>query len=208
MEERQLKVVVIHDGLEKRAKDPLLIELEENFGDDNVSYFENSNEGCDYVIANIDQKMVVILDVNFSNGELSGTQVFDRISRKSKLIYVIMITANSLEEIAGKDIEFMINNDAFAIATLFDYEKIIGLVYEALHKMSVRVDSVIEEWIVKHPAERRQTPLLKYKDGRTYTMNDLLESIRQQSDVGKNFEKDVLKLAVDLLARQKLKLND
>jgi hypothetical protein len=61
---------------------------------------------------------------------------------------------------------------------------------------------------VRHPVEKRDQVILKTKEGETYTMNDLLESIRKQTEVGITFEKNLLKLAIELFSRQKLKLDE
>ena len=44
--------------------------------------------------------------------------------------------------------------------------------------------------------------------GRSYSMNDILESIRMQTEIGVTFEKNLLKLAIELFSRQKLKMDD
>ncbi|MCX8489758.1 MAG: hypothetical protein ORN54_01685, partial [Cyclobacteriaceae bacterium] len=74
--------------------------------------------------------------------------------------------------------------------------------------MQLRIDCVIEDWIMKHPPEKRNQPLVKLKEGRSYSMNEVLESIRKQTPIGIDFEKSLLKLSIELFSRQKLKLND
>ncbi len=74
--------------------------------------------------------------------------------------------------------------------------------------MQLRIDCVIEEWIIKHPSEKRNQPLVKMKDGRNYTMDEVLDSIRKQTSVGIDFEKSLLNLSIELFGRQKLKFND
>lgn len=203
------KIIVIHDGLEtRRAEDPLLVSLKVSFPSSEVIHFENSNEGLDYVLKNLNQKLIVILDINFSDGELSGVQVFEGIRKQTSLVYVIMVTARSLNEISNDELISMINNDALAIENVFSYPKIISLVENAIHKLEVRVDSVLEEWITKQTNSNREMPYLKVKGGKSYSLNDILKSIREQTELGKQLERNILKLAVDLLARQKSNLDD
>jgi DNA-binding LytR/AlgR family response regulator len=202
------KVIVIHDGLIPKV-DPLLVELQIKFGEENVIHHENSNEGLEYVLSNISQKMIVILDINFSKGELSGLEVFKSIREKTSLIYIILITADEIIKLKNDDLVFMINHDAFALESVTaDYAKIISLVENASHKLDARIDSVLEEWISKQAKEKREKAYLTTKDGKTYTLDDILESIRQQTEIGKHMERNILKLAVDLLTRQKTKLDD
>ena len=203
-----IKIVVIHDGLIPKV-DPLLVELQIKFGSNEVAHFENSNEGLDYVLENINQKMIVILDMNFSKDELTGLQVFKNIRDKTSLIYIILITADEVIKIKNEDLIFLINHDAFALESVTtDYTKIISLVENASHKLDARVDAVLEDWITKQSEEKRAKPYLKTKDGKTYSLDDILESIRKQTAIGKQMERNILKLAVDLLTRQKTKLDD
>jgi hypothetical protein len=104
---------------------------------------------------------------------------------------------------------FLINHDAFALESVTaDYSQIISLVEGASHKLDARVDAVLEDWITKQSVEKRAKPYLQTKDGKTYTLDNILESIRLQTTIGKQMERNILKLAVDLLTRQKTKLDD
>lgn len=198
-----VKIIVIHDGLIPKV-DPLLVMLRLKFGDEHVIHFENSNDGLDYVLKNLSQKMVVLLDKNFSKGEKSGIQVFEEIRNETFLVYVILVTADEYYKIKNEDLILLINHDAFAIENVTsDYKKIISLVDQAAHKLNARIDAVLEDWIAKHKPEDRGRPLVKTKDGKVYSMQDILESIRQQTEIGKEFETNLAKLAIDLFSRQK-----
>lgn len=200
-----IKIVVIHDGLIPDV-DPILIEMKTKFGTDQVIHFANSNEGLDYVLKNLDQKMIVLLDMNFSKGELSGIEVFKDIREKTALVYIILITADEVIKIKNEDLITLINHDAFALESVTaDYTKIISLVQNAAHKLDARVDAVLEDWIAKQPPEKREKPYLTAADGNSYSLNDILKSIRQQTEIGKEMERNILKLAIELLTRDKAK---
>jgi len=207
MESYPLKIVVIHDGLIPKI-DPLLVELGNKFGEESVIHFENSNKGLEYVLDNLNQKMVVLLDINFSHGELSGIQVFEDIKKRTALVYVIMITARSLNEISHPDLITMINHDAMAIENVFNYPKIIELVEKAAHKMETRVDSALEQWINSHSEADRERPYLTTRTGKVYTLTQILDEIRLQTPYGQEMEGNILMLAIDLLARGKKEIND
>jgi len=201
------QIVVIHDGLIS-TNDPLLVELRIRFGEQNVEYFPSSNPGLEYVLANLSSKMVVLLDVNFSHGEKSGFQVFEEIRERTSLIYVIMITANDLNTLRTEDLITLVNHDAFAIESVAsDYIKIISLVDKAAHQLEVRVASVLEQWINLRSPDEQATQFIMTSDGTKYTLGDLLGEIRQQSEIGMAVERNILVLAIDLLTRQKEKLN-
>jgi len=200
------KIVVIHDGLIPRI-DPLLISLQSEFGHDSVIHLENSNKGLNYVLENLNQKMIVLLDINFSQGEKSGVQVFEDIKNRTALVSVIMVTARLLNEISHDDLIKMINHDAFAIENVHNYPQIVELVKSAAHKMEVRVDSALEQWISQHPEIDTQKPYIATRTGETFSLFQLLEAIRLQTVDGKEVEKNILMLAIDLLGREKRKID-
>ena len=207
MANNSFKIVVIHDGLTSND-DPLLVELRLTFGENSVVRFENSNQGLQYVLDHLAQKMVVLLDINFSYGELSGIQVFEDIKKRTALVQVIMITARNLSEIGHEDLIRMINQDAFAIENVFSSQKIIALVTAALHKMEVRVDSALEQWITSHSDEEQAQPYITTRNGKIYSLKQILEEIRQQTPYGRDMEKKILLLAIDLLTRGKKQIDD
>ena len=206
MDNSEYKIVVIHDGLIK-GTDPLLIELRNEFGQESVVHIENSNQGLDYVLKNLSQKMIVLLDINFSHGELSGIQVFENIKTQTALVSIIMITARMLSEINHEDLVRMINHDAFAIENVFHYPEIVELVKTAAHKMEVRVDSALEHWILLHPESEINKPYIITRDGKSLSLKEILGEIRQQTPYGRDVEKKILMLAIDMLGRGKKQIN-
>ncbi|MAZ73924.1 MAG: hypothetical protein CMC70_12340 [Flavobacteriaceae bacterium] len=206
------KIIVIHDDIfdEENNTSPIMVGLKTKYGEANVKLFRHSQEGLDYVLNNLGQKMVVLLDRNFQDGrEIDGIEVFEKIREETSLVYVILVTVSKISSIDANVLKKLINKDLFKLESFAtDYTKIIELIDEAVQVLDVRIDAVIEDWIVRHPVEKRNQVILKTKDGRTYTMNELLQSIRQQTEVGITFEKNLLKLAIELFSRQKLKIDD
>ena len=202
------EIVVIHDDIMDNS--PIMVMLKDRYGDSNVVLHQHSQEGLDYVLNNLGKKMVVLLDRNFHDGkEIDGIEVFEKIREKTSLIYVILVTVSKISEIDGNVLKKLINMDLFKLESFTsDYSKILELIEEAVLVLGVRVDAVIEDWIMMHPEDKREQVLIKTKDGRSYSMNEVLESIRLQTEVGINFEKNLLKLAIELFSRQKLKLDD
>ncbi len=202
------KIIVIHDNIDETS--PIMVEMIVKYGEANVLLFKHSQQGLDYVLENLGNKMVVLLDKNFYDGkEIDGIKVFEKIREKTSLVYVILVTVSKISEIDGETLKMLINKDLFKLESFTsDYKKIISLIDEALLTLSTRIDAVIEDWIMRHPIDKREQVLLKTKEGRTYSMNEILESIRKQTDVGIEFEKNLLKLAIELFSRQKLKIND
>lgn len=201
------KVVVIHDNIEETS--PIMVEMRVKYGSENVVLFQHSQQGLDYVISNLGNKMVVLLDKNFDGNEIDGIKVFSEIREKTSLVYVILITVSKISEINSETLKMLINKDLFKLESFTqDYKKIIELVDQARSTLNIRVDAVIEDWIIRHPVEKREQIILRTRDGLAYSMNDILESIRKETPVGLQFERNLLKLAIELFSRQKLKLND
>ncbi|MFP3592973.1 hypothetical protein [Chryseobacterium sp. SIMBA_038] len=202
------KIIIVHDDMDEDY--PLIIMLKAKYLEENVLLFKHSQEGLAYILDNLGQKMVVLLDKNFKDvNDISGLEVFEKIREKTSLIYVVLISANSISEFSEDELKMLINRDLFKLETFTsDSSRIISLVDDAVLNTSLRVDAVIEEWIMRHPIEKRTQIMLKTKEGQNYTMNDILESIRKQTEIGLDFEKSLLKLAIELFSRQKLLLND
>jgi hypothetical protein len=202
------KIIVIHDNIEDTS--PIMVEMRLKYGENNVLLYKHSQEGLDHVLENLGNKMVVLLDKNFYDGkEIDGIKVFERIRDQTSLVYVILITVSKISEIDGDTLKMLINKDLFKLESFTsDYRKIIELVDEALLILSTRVDAVIEDWIMRHSKEKRDQVILRTREGRTYTMNEILDSIRKQTEIGIEFERSLLKLAIELFSRQKLKIHD
>ena len=66
----------------------------------------------------------------------------------------------------------------------------------------------IEDWINSHPSKNLDDPFLVLGNGKTLTLKEVLSEVRLQTDMGKKFRKDLIKLTIDLLVRKKEKLND
>lgn len=201
------KVVVIHDNIEETS--PIMVEMRVKYGSENVILFQHSQQGLDYVLSNLGNKMVVLLDKNFDGNEIDGIKVFSEIREKTSLVYIILITVSKISEINSETLKMLINKDLFKLESFTqDYRKIIELVDDALSTLNVRVDAVIEDWIMRHPIEKREQIILRTRDGQAYSMNDILDSIRKETAIGLQFERNLLKLAIELFSRQKLKLDD
>lgn len=201
------KIVVIDDVLKDNA--PLMILLKEKYGE-NVILFSESTVGLDYILSNLSQKMVVILDLNFEAfGQFQGIEVFEKIREKTSLIYVIFMTVEKISRISQEDLKLMINNDAMAFINKQDgYDKVIEFVDKAIHQLDTRIDSVLEEWILRNPEDERRKPYIATRSGKIYSLNDLLQEVRNRTEMGKLMEKKMIYLTIDLLSRGKEKIDD
>lgn len=191
-------IVVIHDDLQEN--DPLIVELKLKYGQDSVILITKSQDGLDYVLANLNQKMIVILDLNFKSDEPSGVDVFENIRKQTSLVYVIIWTASTLDDIHKPDLLSMINNDALALLNnTGDIEELLDRVDLASHHLAVKVSNALEDWILSQPEIDRKAPYLTSRDNKTFSLDDILSEIRKQTAFGMETEKGILLLAIDLL---------
>jgi hypothetical protein len=193
------KIVIIHDTLAE--DEPIVVELQDKYGDENVKLFHYSKEGLNYLTNNADQRMVILLDVNLSPGDKKGVQIFNEIKRENSLVYVIMITANDIRSAIDKsDWKTMVNNHAFAVASSVDeVEELLALVDKAVYELDVSVACVLEQWISNRTDEQLKTPYLLTGDGNEYTLGEILEEIRHKTKVGLKMERNILLLAIEVL---------
>jgi len=201
-----MNIIVIDDNMKK--DDAFLVELAINFPDANIVLKNNNKDGLDYIIENINSKMIVLLDYDMGGGE-TGTEVFFKIREKTALIYIIIITAKLIENIPHNELAEYINKDALAIVDkTISLKERIKLVKKAIHALDVRLDCVLEQWINRHTEKELNEPYLTTVSGKEYTLKEILDEIRQQTELGKSLERKMLLLTVDLLTRGKKKIDD
>jgi len=192
------EIIVIHDDWTDNT--PIIVELREIYGDTNVRFIKESQKGIDYMMSAQTRKTIVLLDYNFKSGEPSGGEVFKKIRERSSLIYVIIVTKSQPKDIRSWDFIEFVNNHALAIANPGDgYTEIIQLVDMARHKLDMRVDVILEEWISDKPVSERDSPYLKIFGAKQYSLNEILDNIRHETDIGKEIEKNILDLAISLV---------
>lgn len=199
-------IVIIDDDFNKNQ--PLYGFLENSYPR-NVYLFQNSNDGVKFVEENISKKIIVLLDIMF-NGKEAGVEVFNEISKKSALVCFIVMTGN-IEQVSREGLKNLINGHAWYIVQRDRPAKeILNIVKEAEDHINVRVDGALEEWIFRHTDEERVRPFLKTRNGKAYSLMDILNSLRtgDNNEIGKKIASDILALAVDLLMTDKTNIGD
>ena len=122
---------------------------------------------------------------------------------------IIFNTVKEIDDIPRKQLKKMINNDAMAIVDKTDgYKTTLKFVDEAVHQLDSRLDSVLEQWVNRHSEDERIKPFIASRSGQVYSLNDLLKEIRLKTLMGKDMEKKMIYLTIDLLARGKEKIDD
>ncbi|MDP3463530.1 MAG: hypothetical protein Q8S18_12130 [Bacteroidales bacterium] len=207
MSDTNTQVVIIDDN--RKETDPLIVNLKKQFRNVEIVLRTKATEGLNYILENLDRKTIVLLDYDLGKGEPNGTSILKDIRKKTSLVYVIMVTANNIDNIPRDELVEYINKDAFAfISRTITLADVNPIIQNAIHFLDARVDSVLEQWILKHEGSELEQPYLKTTSGKTLTLKDILSEIRLQTTFGKEMERNILMLAIDLLTRNKKQIND
>lgn len=200
----QIIIIIIEDnkGLEE---DTFVWELKDKYGNENVFFISDPKVGILKIKENLNKNIIVFLDIDFPPNELNGHQVLDEINKISNLIPVILWSGIDENKETFSD---FINNNAFGfISKTATSEEAFKIVNKAIQYLKTSIDNTIEEWIMKKE-EDKDKPVYFTGNGKSYSLNDILYEIRQQSMVGKSFSKKLNKLTIDLLLRKKENLDD
>lgn len=191
--------IIIIDDDRKFEDDPFVEELKEIYED--VIFFNNSQDGIDYIEEQIDQEMIVVLDLGFAYNMPDGHEVLQKIREMTSLVPVIIWSGKDEDKEVFAD---LIENRAFAfIKKSASTEELLDVIRKAYDYMQSNISNVIEEWIKGHPEEAKDQRFLTSTDGKDYTLNDALREIRLQTEFGRGIEKSINKLTIDLLMRNK-----
>jgi DNA-binding NarL/FixJ family response regulator len=198
---RKTQIIFIDDDIDPRTY-PLAGMVVDEYGDENVQFFQEPQKGIDYIKKNLDKKSIVILDIMFG-GQPTGLNVFDEIIKESALVCFILMTGN-MERVERSKLIDLINGHAwYLVKRDSPLKEIMDIIKKANHYMSTRVDSALEEWILNHSPQEIDRPYLTTTNGETYKLIDILKAIREghNNEFGQEMINGILNLTIDLLAR-------
>lgn len=199
----EIQILILEDDL-KLKEDSLVWELNDRFGEKNIQFISKPKDGLDFIRANLDKNMIVLLDIDFPENEMNGHQILSEISSISKLIPVILWSGVDENKESFSD---FINNDAFGfISKTATTEEAMTRISKAVDFIESSLDNTIEDWILRRD-EDKDKPVYFTGNGKSYSLNEILFEIRQQTEIGKAFSERLNKLTIDLLLRNKEKLN-
>ena len=182
------KLVFIDDNMREGLKHPFVRAIGKLQQDAEMNVFQDPQQGLQYVLDNLNSKMIVFLDYKFDGYGLQGINVLKQIRERTSLLYIVMMSANSIGQFAAADVIEMINEDYIWFfdrnnGTMQDASKLIDRIK---HLWNVRFDCILEEWLLRHPEDNSKEAFSEL--GKTYTWNDILVELRHQTSVGKAFE--------------------
>ena len=192
-----ISIIIIDDNYELDA--PIIPLLQEDYQE--VLVFNNPQEGTDFVIKNADTKrMILILDIKMP--KLDGHQVLQKIREKSFNIPVILQSAVEKDKF-----DDFINNQAFAyLKRPTSMSDIRTTVKKAELFLDTEIEGAIEEWVKIQDKFSLDKPYIIEIGDKSYSLNDILREIRQQTEFGRQFQKDLIMATIDLLLKKKIRL--
>lgn len=193
MYEKMNVTIVYIDDDKKMQDDAFLDDISDQV--DEIRYFEKPAEGLAYVKENIDKNIVVILDWKFNSSTLQGNDVLNDINEVSVLVPVIVFTGASID---ATEANKMFKGNAFScVPKDSDTTTLVNAIRNAFDRIRNDIRSVMEKWILKQDAEKRNKPYMRSGD-KVYTLNDILDSIRKQDEFGKETTRGIMSLATEL----------
>lgn len=186
MEEKKFHIIIVDDTMGE--KDPFVVELKLNYQEEAIiSYFTKVEEALTFVDEHMSEQMVIIMDCRFGS-VWQGVDAVKELRKKTSLIYVIMMSANNVNQLSSQDIMSLINMDSIFFIKNTDIAGAIGKI-ETIRKLwNVRFDCVLEQWLIRHPEDNNKDAFSEASTGRTYSWADILTELRLQTPVGKSFE--------------------
>lgn len=184
MEVKKFHIIIVDDTMGE--KDPFIVELKLTYQKEAVvSYFENVQEAMAFVDEHMSERMIIIMDCRFGS-VWQGVDAVINLRKKTSLIYVIMMSANSVTQLSGNDIMNLINMDSLFFIKNTDIAGAKERIEQIRTQWNARFDCVLEEWLLRHPEDNTKEAFSEL--GKTYTWNDILVELRHQTKVGKSFE--------------------
>ena len=185
MEKNKFHIIVVDDTMGE--KDPFVVELKLEFQQEaNVEYFNDVDSAMSFVDAHMSERMILIMDCRFGS-VWQGIDAVMKLREKTALIYVIMISANNVSQMSNADITSLINTDNIFFIKNTDIDGAKERVNQIMGLWDSRFDCVLEQWLLRHQEENDKVVYQKGKN--SYTWSQLLNEVRLQTPVGRDFER-------------------
>lgn len=183
-------IVFIDDNLSE--EEPFVQNIRKHYKDADYKHvFQNPDKGLEYVLDNLNNKMIVFIDWNFSGHRKKGIDLLKEIRKKTSLLYIVMMSANQLgTDIPLDSIIEMMNEENFFYLDRSndDFNSVTAIIDKIRANWNTKFDCVLEQWLIRHPEDNNKEAYSEASTGKTYTWADILVELRLQTPVGKSFE--------------------
>lgn len=201
--DKEFYIIIVDDNM--KPTDAFIMWMKKKVLNAEVVSFRTVEEALSFIFEHLEEKMIIFLDCKFNMG-LQGVDGLMKIREKTSLVSVVMMSANSLNQMENLELEAMINSDKLYFIKNGDLKKAEKLVAEIQKKWVSELDCVLEQWVKNHNSEVRSKPYMVTSEG-VLSLNDVLVRIRMRTSLGLKLEKQILQVAVDSLTKN-IKQND
>lgn len=193
MEKSATKVIIVDDEL--KSNHPILVKLGQYFSE--VTLYKKAADALAAIKAGLGQRIVLLLDLRLSGGE-SGYDTLASLRDISYQIPVIVWTA-----VDEKQSEFfnLINLKTYAIRDKEEsIENMVNLVRRADSDINYALSNALERWIAAQPINHDEVFAIS-TNGESYSLNDMLKEVRQDTPKGRKFTQDLVNLTIELMKK-------
>lgn len=201
--DKEFYIIIVDDNM--KPTDAFIMWMKKKVLNAEVVSFRTVEEALSFIFEHLEEKMIIFLDCKFNMG-LQGVDGLMKIREKTSLVSVVMMSANSLNQMENLELEAMVNSDKLYFIKNGDLKKAEKLVAEIQKKWVSELDCVLEQWVKNHNSEVRSKPYMVTSEG-VLSLNDVLVRIRMRTSLGLKLEKQILQVAVDSLTKD-IKQND
>lgn len=195
--DKDFYVIIVDDNM--KPTDAFIMRMKKKVLNAEVVSYRTVEEALDFIFEHLEEKMIIFLDCKFNMG-LQGIEGLKKIREKTSLVSIVMMSANSLNQMENSELESMINSDKLYFINNREMKRAEMLVAEIQKKWISELDCVLEQWVKNHDSEFRSQPYMVTSDG-VLSLNDVLSQIRMRTSLGIQLEKQILQVAVDSLTK-------
>lgn len=187
MDDNKFHIIIVDDTMGKM--DPFIINMEINYATDAlITYFDNVEAAMTFVDNHMSERMIIFMDCKFGS-VWQGIDAVIAIRKKTALIYVVMMSANPMNQLKSDDLIKLINTENIFFIKNTDEDGAKENIEKIRSIWKSRFDCILERWLIRHPeiADKEAYSTVEKK----YTWKDILSELRMQTPAGKAMEQMV-----------------
>jgi len=187
MEDSIFHIIIVDDTMGEN--DPFVVNLKLDYGSEaKITYFENVSPAMDFIDMHMSERMIVFMDCKFGS-VWEGIDAVIKLRKKTALVYVVMMSANPINQLKTDDLASLINTENIFFIKNTDEDGAKEKIERIRSIWKSRFDCILERWLTRHP-EISDVEAFS-QSGKKYTWKDILSEIRMQTPVGKAMEQMV-----------------
>lgn len=187
MTDKKFYIIIVDDTMGET--DPFVVNLKLDYANDaDIAYFNNVESAMSFVDNHMSERMIIFMDCKFGS-VWQGIDAVVSIRKKTALIYVIMMSANPMNQLKSEDLATLINTENIFFIKNTDEDGAKDKIEKIRSIWKSRFDCILERWLVRHPEIADKEAYLT--EGKKYTWKDILFELRMQTPTGKAMEQMV-----------------